>query len=152
MIQRSVNPMPHDEPWCMDYVHWCVDAVNQMEPAIFPCKPKTPVLMESESVMRVYENYVKRGFHVFDKPVKGTIAIWDRGKGRGHCGIVFSASRGHFFTVEGNTSPPDGKGPEGVWTKHRSLYEPPSKDWKLKGFIDAWGDSSAGKTESYFIV
>ena len=154
-IQVSAcSTTPRGEPWCMDYIQFCVNHVNSI--LYLLTGRQWSLFLRSESCLNVYKSYVKKGGIVYDAPFLGAVVIWDRGNGHGHCGIVTApeyGTAGNFLTVEGNTSDPDYIGPEhkpeGVYEKTRSLHTPPAESWTLKGFIDPWdGFDSATKKKS----
>ena len=149
-VQGAVVKRAHDEPWCMDFIHFCADAVDDIVTDLSKWfqRDERCCFILSESCMKVFKQYVKDGFKVYKEPKEGLVVIWDRGGGSGHCGIVDEVHENGtvFHTIEGNTSNPhDFNAPEGVYRKIRDYETPPAKSWKLMGFIDPWADSNAAE-------
>lgn len=133
-VQDSVVSRAYGEPWCMDYVHFCVDHVNSIVNALSGVE--WDLLLRSESCLNVLRHFADRGHTVLNNPHEGMVAIWDRGNGHGHAGVVVKVSESVFHTVEGNTGSPWGKDkPDGVYLKLRKRKP---DFWVLKGFIDPW--------------
>ena len=141
-VQRSTVTKPYGEPWCMDFVHFCVDQVNSVIKVL--SGKSWDLLLRSESCMNVYKHYQRGKHKVYLLPAEGRVVIWNRGGGEGHCGIVSAAEEGeeHFYSIEGNTSgrlsPSQETLGEGVYAKFRHIERPPAEGWKLMGFIDPW--------------
>jgi len=129
---------PEGQPWCMDFVQFCVKRVEEGYPQ-WPAK-----ILRSQSVLETWRasSLVQRG--MIPKP--GLIVIWEHlGSGNGHCGIVQkeTLSGGLFQTVEGNTTPGTGlhRMGDGVYLKTRSMIAVNFKDQgqlKLLGFLDVF--------------
>ena len=150
-VQESVfiGGHPREEPWCMDFVHFCVNAVNDNLQLLGGFE--WDLLLKSESCLSVFQSYFVKGHKVYKEPKFGHIAIWDVGKGHGHCGIVVKNwhDEPQFHTVEGNTTDPHGRVPksrQGVFLKMRHVDIPSGGNWVLKGFIDPWDGFNARET------
>lgn len=136
-FQKSVNGIADGQPWCMDFVQFCVKQVENN----FNWAAR---IKRSESVISVWmgaEVYKRKAL-----PSRGAIAIWQKiGTAHGHCGIVVKVMNDGktFETVEGNTSP--GKTVEregdGVYEKTRLLSSKSNVQlgtMRLLGFLDAF--------------
>ena len=144
------------EPWCMDFVHFCLREVNIFS-ANFLSDVFVSRLLKSASCIEVFKHYKKNGYEIFNRPFIGAIPIWERpDREHGHTGIVYGVDYDLFYTVEGNTSnplpnPTGAHRPEGVFQKVRNIKNPPA-DWNLLGFLDPWRADwrgYAGKTNCH---
>lgn len=137
-FQKAVpGARPEHQPWCMDFVQYCVLKVESQ----YGWKA---TVFRSQSVLDVWKHaplWVRAS-----TPARGWVAIWQRvGSWEGHCGIVLSlgADGRSFETIEGNTSA--GKAVEregnGVYEKLRLLAARQTMTigaMKLLGFVDAF--------------
>lgn len=146
-VQMAAVKKPYFEPWCMDFVHFCVNKVNDTINILTGAE--WDLLLRSESCIQVFHYYRSRNHTIHSKPAEGLVSIWSLGRGHGHCGIVFQdLGDGAFQTIEGNTSSPgDRDGPQGVYYKVRHLEKDPEDHpkWQLLGFIDPWDGFDAAK-------
>lgn len=146
-VQMAAVKKPYYEPWCMDFVHFCVNNVNDTINIL--TGREWDLLLRSESCIQVFHYYRSRGHTIYSKPAEGLVAIWSLGRGHGHCGIVEQVLiHGAFHTIEGNTSnPADPYGVQGVFRKFRYIEERPKEhpSWQLLGFIDPWDGMDAAK-------
>lgn len=130
-FQKAVDGKASQESWCMCFVQFCLEEVEnkfKSNHGIFP----------SEHCLTVWN-----GTHPSKKkssPEVGDIVIWQYIKnGRpttsGHTGIVVNVTQGKMVTIEGNTGPGlevvrEG---DGVYKKVRSLKG--SSTMKVVGFL-----------------
>ena len=87
----------------------------------------------SHSVIRTYENIKKSGMfsirHNYACP--GDIILWSYGGGKGHTGIIISASFQTAVVMEGNTNKAGQR--EGKWAMRKDRYLVSAPDKKLLG-------------------
>jgi hypothetical protein len=135
-FQRSVGGKPGD-PWCMDFVQFCVQEVERKWGWL-------ATIARSGSVLQTWQGTALYARKIKNPPVPGMVAIWMvNGSHHGHSGIVVGvdAISGTFETVEGNTGPGkniDREG-DGVYEKTRQLAALRVRaigGMRLVGFID----------------
>lgn len=149
-VQDTVSPNDEDLPWCADFVYFCARAVQKQLKIMDRFATKREILISrSPSVMHMWKgvphqnrilkhealNLIKEGG---DFNLTGLLAVWTRGKGLGHIGVVtgnfmrMNCPKPVFFsTVEGNSVDPS-TGEQGVWEHSYDLRN----SEKLLGFIE----------------
>jgi hypothetical protein len=133
MFQRAVDQKAQRESWCMCFVMYCLQQADRIAVNVFGAKGRHNLFI-SEHCLTVWEKS-PLSCRV-DRPVVGSIAIWQMGNTRsGHAGIVVAISSGGFQTIEGNTGPGAGivREGDGVFVKNRTLVSSPN--FKLLGFL-----------------
>ena len=140
MFQRVVDNKSVGEPWCMAFVQYCIEQVDQcMDAILSETLPKSGV-EKSEHCLTTYWHTPKEYKKKVPKP--GRIAIWRHGKSaNGHAGIVvqLEKSEPYMWTVEGNTGPARGtieREGDGVYLKRRHIKG--SGNMTIVGFIEPW--------------
>lgn len=110
----AYTKLSYGHEWCAAFVSWCFGQLGYVEPRT----PWSPSLFPKQR--RVWERA-----RASPKTVILPGMVWGihiHAKGRiGHVGFVEKEHNGVITTVEGNTGPPEGKGPNGVYRKRRSL-------------------------------
>ena len=129
MFQKAVDGKAQGESWCMAFVQFCLQQVEQIE------NIRTN-MFSAEHCLTVW-NKTHKEMHR-EAPEPGFVAIWQHGDTtQGHTGIVTEVLEGgKFGTIEGNTG--DGSGVvrdgDGVYRRTRSINGAGSM--KVLGFID----------------
>ena len=139
-IFLKTTGLPAGNPWCMAFVQFCIDHVDDMATLL---NPKTAItgIFKSDHCMTVWQEtpFALKG----SIPLPGSVVIWEkRGSSSGHTGIVTSSdpNTATFKTIEGNTSPAAGtveREGDGVYAKSHTLRGGATMD--LVGFIYPWG-------------
>lgn len=134
---QSIISKPMSQPWCLDFVQYCVHEVDKAflsKTILYPTESTQICWLKTPKVARL------------ENPVPGCIVIWTDYNGnsptsRGHCGIVTEVIDAQtFVTIEGNTSSEDHKverNGDGVYEKHRKLIRY-SGSMRVAGFILPW--------------
>ncbi|MBE8721573.1 CHAP domain-containing protein [Sphingobacterium pedocola] len=106
--------LDYGHEWCAAFVSYCFAQLGQTEPRT----PWSPSLFPQRK--QVWNNGVRATMPTVVLP--GMVwGIHIASKGRvGHVGFVDSYAKGMLTTVEGNTSDPDRRQPNGVYRKRRS--------------------------------
>lgn len=117
--------------WCMAFVYWCVKQAAQTLHQPVPIY-KTGGCVESWNHTPTAQRLTAAAAKADPSLVTpGMIFIHDYGAGKGHTGIVVSASHGALVTIEGNADPAGGSnGLSVLKLNKRSVM-----DKSLKGFI-----------------
>lgn len=129
------------QAWCAYFTElvW-KEAFKQFDPS------KLKILDElfSGSSQATFNNFNKNGkkygFEVTDKPLPGSIVIWQylSNATLGHAAILINSdeSKGRIYTVEGNTNAGGSREGDVVAAKIRNLTFNPVGNLKLRGFIN----------------
>jgi len=140
LFQRFVDGAAHGEPWCMCFVQYCIDQVDQYVDAMFNMTlTHKSLLYRSEHCLTTYVRSPE-GCRIL-VPEPGAIPIWQYGKSTdGHTGIVKSERVQSFYSFEGNTGPEKkiNREGDGVFCKLRSTLS--ADGFNLKGFLRPWDD------------
>jgi hypothetical protein len=128
-IRRTVHQDPNKEPWCIDFIWFCLDQIKQKSD-----------LMRTNSAMALWTHSDTRLRTL--RPEIGNIVIWCfGGTSRGHGGIVAEIHEGLGLikTIEGNTTPANtvDRIGDGVYLKTRHIISPPGA-MQLQGFLRPW--------------
>lgn len=116
--------------WCAAFVSYCFGKVGYDAPRT----PWSPALFPKSKVIWSYHDQRSRPVRLQPGMVWG---IYIGSKKRiGHVGFVDSYNNGVVTTVEGNTSDPQGKTPNGVYRKRRL--------WRTIHSVAEWLHSSTG--------
>ena len=138
LFQKSAGGLAQGEPWCMAFVQYCVQQVDQLvNDCLEPALPKT-LLPKGEHCLAVWNQSQNLRL---DKPKPGSLCVWQHGNtASGHIGVVVDVNPDRsIMTIEGNTSPgSQGNQREGggVWLKCRDLNA--IGELKVKGFLAVW--------------
>ena len=143
MFQRAVGGVANGQPWCMDFVQYCIAVVDDIFAVGFGAESARSALFRSEHCLTVWNHSQELRL---DKPKPGSLCIWQRHKdgkptAQGHVGVVVGVnSDGTLLTVEGNTSAEDGvqREGDGVWLKHRRYLDENAGTMRVKGFLRVW--------------
>lgn len=137
LFQRAAGGLANGEPWCMAFVQFCIQAVDNL---VADCESSTQksLLFKSEHCLTVWN---KSQVLKIDNPKPGSLCIWQQGQTSfGHVGIIVGVNAdGSIMTVEGNTSSAEAgnqREGDGVWLKRRTLDG--SGSLRVKGFLRAW--------------
>jgi hypothetical protein len=144
MFQKIVDGKAQGEPWCMAFVQYCLFHVDLLcENLVVDGKP---VDKDEDNIIPLTEHCYTAWLQSpmlarMKYPEIGAIAIWKkRSSTAGHAGIVVGIKdEVEFFTVEGNTSDPDGgdqREGDGVYMKRRSMFG--MGELELLGFLNPW--------------
>lgn len=140
LFQRTAGGLANGEPWCMDFVQYCIQEVDAsvVHALVLGCPDKKSQLFKSEHCLTVWN---KSQALKIDAPKPGCLCIWQNGQtASGHVGIIVDVNAdGSIMTVEGNTSSGDAGNQhegDGVWQKRRCLGA--NASLKLKGFLRVW--------------
>jgi uncharacterized protein YijF (DUF1287 family) len=135
-FQKAVDGKAQGEPWCAAFVQYLLKEVDGMplhrgEPA--HVLPKTEATQPLWNTSPLYTRT--------DKPEVGSVVVWRKDSGSGHCGIVVevtpSLTQGDLLTIEGNTGTGDQREGDGVCLKRRAKGQIPGM--ALLGFLKPWG-------------
>ncbi len=142
LFQKYVDGRAVGEPWCISFIQFCVNQVDEMVDSFFAMSINhRSQLHRTEHSLTMYRMHPEN-LHI-NQPEPGTIPIWQKGlTASGHGGIVdfvLTDDRG-FMSIEGNTGPGSKveREGDGVFRKVRSLSTVGS--FKLKGFLRPWDD------------
>lgn len=118
---------------------WCAFFVRLVVREAYPNKWEKFNKILSGSVLKTMHNLRNNNFEMNSNvPSPGAIAIWQNGNTAfGHIGIVKSASKDNFVTIEGNTDLSGSRDGGTVAEKVRKykFQKQPSGLW-VRGFID----------------
>lgn len=142
MFQKAVDGISSGEPWCMSFVQFCIEMVDNTYDAMFQQSYLRSPLKKTEHCMTLWQD--SQHHVIIARP--GSLAIWQYWKNgsptsSGHVGIVtevITEPQDHIRTIEGNT----GGGSEieregdGVYEKVRSREG--GTRMKLMGFLSVW--------------
>lgn len=136
-IFQSIISKPMGQPWCLDFVQYCVHEIDKAflsKTVLYPTENTQIAWLKTPKVARL------------ENPVPGCIVIWtdyhgDTPTSLGHCGVVAEVLGAHTFkSIEGNTSSEDHKverNGDGVYEKTRELIRY-SGSMRVAGFILPW--------------
>jgi hypothetical protein len=116
---NSVRMNPGN-PWCAAFVYFCFELASVRLNRANP-------LVRTAGCLQHWRN--TKGLKITAKEaittplllVPGAIFIIDRGRGKGHTGIVTGVSSGLIHTIEGNTDPDHSAEGGGVWALERRI-------------------------------
>jgi hypothetical protein len=128
-FQRAVDGKAEGEPWCLAFVMYCLDQVDELAGSHAHLLPRT------EATQLLWNS--ARAELKTDGPEVGAIIVWRSGPGRGHCGIVTGIVGGNVETIEGNTGGGDQRDGDGVFRKRRINGQIPGM--QLLGYLRPWG-------------
>lgn len=126
------------EPWCMAFVKSVVwKSVKN------PTKRKVIDKTLNSGTQSSFANMLNDTtgtFKQITKPKRGDIVIWERmtgcaGTGKGHAGIVLSATKTGIKTIEGNTNEAGSREGTAVLKKERKLDFENCNGLRIKGFF-----------------
>jgi len=141
LFQKYVDGRAAGEPWCISFIQFCVNQVDEMADSFFAMSINHRTqLYRTEHSLTMFRMHPQH-LHV-SQPEPGAIPIWQKGlSASGHGGIAETHSEfGEFGTYEGNTGPSDKveRDGDGVFQKRRSMETVGT--FKLKGFLRPWDD------------
>jgi hypothetical protein len=117
------------EPWCLSFVQYVlheIDEVMGLPHHSLPATESTQLLWNTAPTeLRT------------QAPEVGTVIIWRKGPGVGHCGIVVEATGDNVITVEGNTGRGDQREGDTVARKRRVRGQ--INGMTLLGYLRPWG-------------
>jgi hypothetical protein len=113
--------LPVGNAWCAAFVYWSAEQAaahqNRMNPLI-----KTASCLTHWHLNRVGEKLnASRAIAHPELIQPGSIFILDRGKGKGHTGLVTGILENQLFTIEGNTNQMHSAEGEGVYQLQRQV-------------------------------
>lgn len=135
-IFQSIISKPQHQPWCVDFVQYCVRETDKRfaaETILFATESSQILWLKTPQVARVLV------------PEPGCIMIWQHFQDEtpltsGHVGIVREVlGNGDVLTVEGNTSPGPGiqREGDGVYLKRRAM-KISTGPMRTLGFLLPW--------------
>lgn len=143
MFQRTVDGKATKEPWCMDFVQYCLGQVDNMVDEIMQRSIESKFrnqIASYEHCLTVWKQTSSEC--VLNGPQMGSISIWQHGdSNNGHTGIVAAVNKakGFMWTIEGNTGPQDKeivREGDGVYLKKRNIIK--NGSMKVLGFLNPW--------------
>lgn len=135
MFQKAVDGVSTHEPWCVGFVWFCVQAVDDLA-FMLNGGAKNTALYRTEWTLDLY----KKSPYKYTDPKVGRVVVWKNifNSNRGHCGIVVDVSGENVITVEGNTAAASGDqgDGDGVWLKTRQFGD--IKGFERMGYLGPW--------------
>lgn len=135
MFQRAVDGTASGEPWCVGFVWFCVQAVDDLA-VLLNGGAQNSRLHRTEWTIDLFE----KSPHQYDDPAIGRVVVWQNevNENRGHCGIVVDFVGDSIVTIEANTSAASGdqRDGDGVWLKKRPGGKIPG--FKRLGYLGPW--------------
>lgn len=142
LFQRSVPNTAHGSPWCLHFVHHCIDMATRLINEIFDDDNEIESKVHRTGSTMLCFSKTDKTQQIF-KPEPGALIFWqkyilDKPSDYGHVGIVLSVlDEQTILTIEGNTGQGDQRDGEGVCIKTR-FYHHKIGDLVFKGFLRVW--------------
>lgn len=144
MFQKYVSGRAVGQPWCADFIFYCIGKVDEDYERIYGSDSLKCQLYKSESALSIWNQSliaarIKTNLH------PGLISIWQhyrdgRAQTSGHVGIVKQVlDDQNFLTIEGNTTDHEAidRDGDGVYVVKRRFFKT-GKNFRLLGFLAPW--------------
>jgi len=142
-FQKAMFGKASGQPWCADFVFFCLDSVDKCVNALSDCSLSSQTLNRSELVLSVWKNSsIEARCQI--KP--GCLILWQHWKNnaptmQGHIGIVEKIFGTMATVIEGNSGNSNAveREGDGVFRKMRSMVG--DSDMRVLGFLDPWHET-----------